>query len=68
VQTSTDRNGNVHTFCRDVLGRLMSDTVTTLDWGIDDRAGACAELLQLRTVRAGSPRKPRVSLGERGRI
>lgn len=31
----TDRNGNVHTFTYDVLGRLTSDTVTTLGTGVD---------------------------------
>jgi YD repeat-containing protein len=31
----TDRNGNVHTFTYDVLGRQISDTVTTLGSGVD---------------------------------
>lgn len=35
VQTATDRNGNVHTYYRDVLGRPTSDTVTTLGSGVD---------------------------------
>ncbi len=33
--TMTDRNGNVHTLTLDVLGRLISDTVTTLGSGVD---------------------------------
>jgi YD repeat-containing protein len=33
--TYTDRNGNVHTYGRDVLGRLTSDAVTTLGSGVD---------------------------------
>jgi YD repeat-containing protein len=33
--TATDRNGNVHTLTLDVLGRLTSDTVTTLGSGVD---------------------------------
>jgi RHS repeat-associated protein len=33
--TATDRNGNVHTLSYDVLGRLTSDTVTTLGSGVD---------------------------------
>jgi RHS repeat-associated protein len=35
VVTATDRNGNVHTYTYDVLGRLTSDTVTTLGAGVD---------------------------------
>jgi RHS repeat-associated protein len=33
--TFTDRNGNVHTYSYDVLGRLTSDAVTTLGTGVD---------------------------------
>ncbi|WP_162668091.1 polymorphic toxin-type HINT domain-containing protein [Gemmata massiliana] len=35
VLTTTDRNGSVHTFTYDVLGRVVSDTVTTLGAGVD---------------------------------
>jgi YD repeat-containing protein len=35
VVTATDRNGTVHTYTRDVLGRITSDTVTTLGTGVD---------------------------------
>jgi RHS repeat-associated protein len=35
VLTFTDRNGNVHTFSYDVLGRQTSDTITTLGSGVD---------------------------------
>jgi RHS repeat-associated protein len=35
VATATDRNGTVHTYSRDVLGRLTSDAVTTLGSGVD---------------------------------
>jgi len=35
VVQSTDRNGNVHQFSYDVLGRLTSDAVTTLGTGVD---------------------------------
>jgi RHS repeat-associated protein len=33
--TATDRNGSVHTITRDVLGRVVSDAVTTLGSGVD---------------------------------
>jgi RHS repeat-associated protein len=33
--TTTDRNGNVHTLSYDVLGRVVSDAVTTLGAGVD---------------------------------
>jgi RHS repeat-associated protein len=33
--TYTDRNGNVHTYMYDVLGRQISDAVTTLGAGVD---------------------------------
>jgi RHS repeat-associated protein len=33
--TAADRNGNVHTFSYDVLGRRTSDQVTTLGGGVD---------------------------------
>lgn len=33
--TSTDRNGSVHTLTYDVLGRVVSDAVTTLGAGVD---------------------------------
>ena len=33
--TKTDRNGNVHTYTYDVLGRQTSDSVTTLGSGVD---------------------------------
>ena len=33
--TATDRNGTVHTYAHDVLGRLTSDKATTLGTGID---------------------------------
>ncbi|MBO0698570.1 MAG: RHS repeat protein, partial [Zavarzinella sp.] len=35
VLTSSDRNGTVHTYSLDVLGRKTSDTVTTLGSGVD---------------------------------
>jgi YD repeat-containing protein len=35
VTQTTDRNGNVHQFSRDILGRLTSDAVTTLGAGVD---------------------------------
>lgn len=35
VVTTTDRNGNVHTLTYDVLGRVVSDAVTTLGFGVD---------------------------------
>ncbi|MFQ3649983.1 MAG: RHS repeat-associated core domain-containing protein [Gemmataceae bacterium] len=35
--TATDRNGNVHTLTYDVLGRVISDAVTTLGAGVDGR-------------------------------
>ena len=35
VVTATDRNGTVHTYTYDVLGRLTSDAVTTLGAGVD---------------------------------
>src|SRR5690606_3744355 len=31
----TDRNGTVHTYAYDVLGRITSDAVTTLGTGVD---------------------------------
>src|SRR5262249_9110333 len=34
-KTKTDRNGNVHTYSFDKLGRLTSDAVTTLGTGVD---------------------------------
>ena len=33
--TMTDRNGSVHTLTYDVLGRVVSDAVTTLGSGVD---------------------------------
>ena len=33
--TSTDPNGNIHTYTYDVLGRMTSDAVTTLGSGVD---------------------------------
>jgi RHS repeat-associated protein len=33
--TMTDRNGNVHTYTLDVLGRVTSDAITTLGAGVD---------------------------------
>jgi YD repeat-containing protein len=33
--TKQDRNGNVHTFSYDVVGRITSDAVTTLGSGVD---------------------------------
>src|SRR5262249_30599002 len=33
--TMTDRNGNVHSYMLDLLGRLTSDTVSTLGSGVD---------------------------------
>ena len=33
--TATDRNGTVHTLGYDVLGRVVSDVVTTLGAGVD---------------------------------
>lgn len=35
VVTSTDRTGTTHTLTYDVLGRVVSDAVTTLGWGVD---------------------------------
>src|SRR5947208_5174092 len=35
VLTKTDRNGNVHTYTYDVLGRVTADAVTTLASGVD---------------------------------
>src|SRR5262249_37715704 len=35
IRTATDRNGNVHSYSYDVLGRLTSDAVTTLGSGVD---------------------------------
>src|SRR5437868_11791652 len=35
VKTATDRNGTVHTYTYDVLGRLTADAVTTLGTGVD---------------------------------
>jgi YD repeat-containing protein len=35
TKTATDRNGNVHTLSYDVLGRIVSDAVTTLGSGVD---------------------------------
>jgi YD repeat-containing protein len=43
--TSTDRNGTVHSFGYDVLGRVVYDAVTTLDSGIDGTV-TCAFLTQ----------------------
>jgi hypothetical protein len=34
-KTNTDRNGNVHTYTFDVLGRMTADAVTTLGTGVD---------------------------------
>ena len=35
VVQSTDRNGNVHQYSYDTLGRMTSDAVTTLGAGVD---------------------------------
>src|SRR5262249_35831445 len=35
VLTYTDRDGNVHTYTRDVLGRVTTDAITTLGSGVD---------------------------------
>jgi RHS repeat-associated protein len=35
VTSMTDRNGNVHQYTYDILGRLTSDAVTTLGSGVD---------------------------------
>jgi RHS repeat-associated protein len=35
LMTKTDRNGNVHSYVHDVLGRQTSDQVTTLGSGVD---------------------------------
>src|SRR5207248_7421676 len=35
VKTRTDRNGTVHTYTYDVLGRVVSDAITTLGMGVD---------------------------------
>lgn len=35
MATASDRNGNVHTYGYDVLGRQVSDAVTTLGTGVD---------------------------------
>jgi len=35
VVTGTDRNGNEHTYWRDILGRMTGDAVTTLGSGVD---------------------------------
>ena len=33
--STTDRNGNIHNFEYDILGRIVTDTVTTLGTGVD---------------------------------
>ena len=33
--STTDRNGNVHNFAYDILGRMVSDTAVTLGTGVD---------------------------------
>jgi len=35
VVTFTDRNGNVHTYSYDIVGRITSDAITTLGSGVD---------------------------------
>jgi RHS repeat-associated protein len=35
VKTFTDRNGNVHTYTFDILGRMTADAITTLGSGVD---------------------------------
>ena len=35
VKTQTDRNGNVHTYTYDVLGRVTAEAITTLGSGVD---------------------------------
>src|SRR5205814_10544085 len=35
VLTATDRNGSVHTYTYNALGRLVADAVTTLGGGVD---------------------------------
>ena len=35
TKTKQDRNGNVHTYSFDVVGRLTTDAVTTLGSGVD---------------------------------
>jgi RHS repeat-associated protein len=35
IVTATDRNGSVHTYSYDILGRVTSDAVTTLGSGVD---------------------------------
>ena len=35
IITFTDRNGNVHTYSYDILGRITSDAITTLGSGVD---------------------------------
>jgi len=35
VLTFTDRNGNVHTYTRDMLGRVTEDAITTLGSGVN---------------------------------
>ena len=59
----TDRNGNVHQYAYDVLGRLTSDAVTTLGAG-RGRLGA-AHRLRLRFARQPLPRD-QLRRGERG--
>jgi YD repeat-containing protein len=39
VLTYTDRNGNVHTYSYDVLGRIIADAITTLGSGEGQRPG-----------------------------
>ena len=61
----TDRNGNVHPYSYDVLGRQTSDAVTTLGTGVDGavrahrhglrQPGQCVPRHQLRRPdRAGT--------------
>ena len=49
VVTYTDRDGDVHTYTYDVLGRETSDAVTTLGAGVD---GSIAASTRLTTARA----------------
>ena len=45
--TKTDRNGSVHTYAYDVVGRQISDTVTTLGAGVDASTRRVVPLLVL---------------------
>ena len=49
--TSTDRNGNTHSLGYDVLGRVVTDTVMSLDSGVD----GSVRRIETATIRRGTP-------------